>query len=159
MIDLSDKSGIEGVEFKVLKTHHDERGFFREIVRIDDQFYSEFGQWSHCVMYQGVIKAWHFHRNQTDWWYVGNGVIRVALHDLREKSSSYRVTTDFLMGDNQKEIAVSIPPGVAHGCKVLQGPASLYYLTSHIYNPDDEGRLAHDDPEIGYDWLRPPSIS
>jgi dTDP-4-dehydrorhamnose 3,5-epimerase len=63
------------------------------------------------------------------------------------------------MGDNQKAIVVSIPPGVAHGCKVLQGPASLYYRTSHGYDPDDEGRWVHDDPEIGCDWLRPPFIS
>ena len=105
-------------------------------------------------MYQGVIKAWHFHRKQTDWWYVGSGVIKVALHDLRESSPSYRVTSDFLMGDHQEAAAVSIPPGVAHGCRVLQGPASLFYVTSHVYDPQDEGRLAHDDPEIGYDWLK-----
>ena len=60
-------------------------------------------------MYEGVIKAWHFHRKQTDWWYVSHGVLKVALHDLREDSPTFRVTRDFLMGDDQETIVVAIP--------------------------------------------------
>ncbi len=150
---------IQGVVIKSLETHNDQRGFFRELVRVSDEFFSEFGQWSHSIMYEGVIKAWHFHRKQTDWWYVSHGVLKVALHDLREDSPTFRVTRDFLMGDDQETIVVAIPPGVAHGCKVLSGPAGLFYLTSAIYDPDDEGRLAHDDPVIGYDWLESAPIT
>jgi dTDP-4-dehydrorhamnose 3,5-epimerase len=51
-----------------------------------------------------------------------------------------------------------VPQGVAHGCKALMGPVHLFYITSHVYNPDDEGRIAHDDPEIGYDWHKGPTI-
>ena len=144
---------IHGVIIKSLVTHRDQRGFFRELVRVSDECFSEFGQWSHSIMYQKVIKAWHLHRKQTDWWYVSHGVLKVALHDLREDSSTYRVTQDFLMGDNQKPIVVTIPPGDAHGCKVLSGPAGLFYMTSSVYDVEDEGRLPHDDPVIGYDWL------
>ena len=66
---------IEGVIFKDLVTHTDERGFFREIIRVTDGFFSEgFGQWSHSLMYTGVAKAWHIHQKQVDWWYVAGGV-------------------------------------------------------------------------------------
>jgi len=65
---------------------------------------------------------------------------------------------DFLMGDNQAAVVVRIPPGVAHGCKCLQGPCNLFYITSHSYDPADEGRIRHDDQEIGYDWTRGPEI-
>ncbi len=60
---------ITGVEFKNLKTHGDERGFFREIIRVtDDPFFDvDFGQWSHSFMYDNVIKAWHYHNIQTDY--------------------------------------------------------------------------------------------
>jgi dTDP-4-dehydrorhamnose 3,5-epimerase len=151
---------IQGVEFKELKTNVDERGYFREIIRKDDPFFSEgFGQWSHSFMFDGVIKAWHLHKQQTDWWYVGTGILRIGLHDTRKESPTYKQTMEFLMGDLQVARVMKIPPGVAHGCKVIQGPANLFYLTSHQYNPEDELRLPHNDPSIGFDWLRGAPIS
>ena len=56
---------IEGVILKELKTQADDRGFFREIIRVTDDFFIEgFGQWSHSLMYNNVIKAWHYHKKQ-----------------------------------------------------------------------------------------------
>lgn len=150
---------IDGVQIKELVTHRDERGYFREIVRkTDDFFEAGFGQWSVSLMHTGVIKAWHIHQVQWDWWYVGSGVLKVALHDTRLNSPSFRQTQEIFLGDNYPPAVVAIPPGVAHGCKVLQGPSSLFYITSQIYNPEDEGRISFDDPEIGYDWLALPPI-
>jgi dTDP-4-dehydrorhamnose 3,5-epimerase len=150
---------IEGVVLQDLVTHVDERGFFREIIRVSDEFFKEgFGQWSHSLMVQGVIKAWHIHRVQIDWWYVGSGVLKVALHDTRPDSSTYRETMEILMGEHQPARVLRIPPGVAHGCKCLSGPANLFYITSKVYDPSDEGRIAYNDAEIGYDWLKRPEI-
>ena len=144
---------IEGVMLKDLVTHIDERGFFRELIRGTDEFFAEgFGQWSHSLMYPGTIKAWHIHKVQVDWWYVASGVIKVALHDARSHSRTYRETMELFMGDNQPARVLRIPPGVAHGCKCISGPANLLYVTSKVYNPADEGRIPHDDPNIGYDW-------
>ena len=109
-------------------------------------------------MFNGVIKAWHYHNIQTDWFYVVSGVLRIGLHDLRVDSVTRGETMDFLMGDLQPASVVRIPPGVAHGCKVIQGPASLMYITSHVYNPQDEIRISYDDPKIGFDWLQGPPI-
>lgn len=150
---------IEGVVLKELETFNDDRGFFRELIRSSDDSFSEgFGQWSHSLMFDGVIKAWHFHKIQTDWWYVVSGVLRVGLCDLREEAGTYKQTMDFLMGDLQPTRVLKIPPGIAHGCKTVQGPVHLFYLTSHVYNPDDEIRIPYDDPRIDFDWLRGPAI-
>jgi dTDP-4-dehydrorhamnose 3,5-epimerase len=150
---------IKGVVMKDLVTHTDERGFFREIVRATDDFFVEgFAQWSHSLMYNGVIKAWHLHRIQTDWWYVGSGVLRVGLCDMRPESSTHKKTMDFLMGDLQPSRVLKVPPGVAHGCRAVQGPVNLFYITSHVYNPDDEIRLPYNDPGIEFDWLKGPPI-
>lgn len=150
---------IEGIIIKELITHVDERGYFREIIRVTDDIFAEgFGQWSHSLMYTGVAKAWHIHRIQIDWWYVPVGVLRVALHDTRPESPTYRETMEFVMGENQPSKIIRIPPGVAHGCKCLSGPAHLFYITSRIYDPDDEGRIPYNDPVIGYDWERGPII-
>ena len=150
---------ILGVVTKQLITHADERGYFREIIRVSDDFFAEgFGQWSHSLMYQGITKAWHVHQKQVDWWYVATGVLKVALHDLREDSSTRGETMGLLMGDNQAAQVLKVPPGVAHGCKALNGPVNLFYVTSHTYDPSDEGRIPHDDPSIGYDWTASPPI-
>jgi dTDP-4-dehydrorhamnose 3,5-epimerase len=150
---------IEGVEIKDLATYPDERGFFREIIRATDDFFSEgFGQFSHSLMYTGVAKAWHIHKVQIDWWYVGSGVLKVGLFDTRPDSSTARELMEILMGDNQPARVLRIPPGVAHGCKCISGPANLFYITSKIYNPDDEGRIAYNDSSIGYDWEKGPTI-
>ena len=151
---------INDIVFKKLATHADNRGYFREILRFNDEIFAEgFGQWSHSLMFDNVVKAWHFHKIQTDWWYVCSGVLRVGLCDMRETSSTYKQTMDFLMGDHQESQVVKIPPGVAHGCQTVQGPVNLFYVTSHVYNPDDELRIAYDDPEIDFDWLAGPPIT
>ena len=151
---------IDGVVVKELETHSDQRGFFREIIRTTDDFFEPgFGQWSHSLMYQGVVKAWHLHRLQTDWWYVGSGVLRVALRDQRPESRTHKQVMDLVMGEGQAGQVLTIPPGVAHGCKVIQGPVNLFYITSKVYNPDDELRLPHDQQDLGIDWLAGPPIT
>ena len=145
------KVSIEGVEVKELVTHADERGFFREVIRETDGFFDHFGQWSHSLMYPGTVKAWHIHKLQTDWWYVV-GAVKVALYDTREESPTKGQLMEFLMGDLQPG-CVKIPPGVAHGYKVIGGdPAMLVYMTDRFYNPADEGRTPHNQPGINYDW-------
>lgn len=150
---------IQDVQLKPLITHADERGFFREVLRVTDDIFAEgFAQWSHSLGHTGVIKAWHIHQKQTDWFYLPFGVARVVLHDCREDSSTYHFTNEFMMGDGYDPMVLKIPPGVAHGLKVIQGPAHLFYVTSRVYDPKDEGRIPHDDKTIGYDWLKGPEI-
>jgi dTDP-4-dehydrorhamnose 3,5-epimerase len=146
---------ISGVLTKELAGHPDERGMFTEIIRKTDAFFSEgFGQLSHSYMVDGVVKAWHIHKTQIDWWYAASGTIKVALYDLRETSSTYRMLSEFVIGDSGQKLVIKIPSGVAHGLKVIQGPANLIYATSSVYNPAEEGRIRYDDPEIGYDWIQ-----
>ena len=158
---------IKGVEIKQLTTHPDSRGFFREVIRNSDPFFAgAFGQWSHSMMVQGVIKAWHIHKNQYDFWYVAGGLVRAVVAEIKEPKLGTIEYADlpigmhyfiedyqeYLMGDHQPPIVLKIPPGIAHGCKVLQGPAHLLYVTSKEYDPanPDEGRLPFDS--LPYDW-------
>ena len=146
---------IEGVEIKELTTHADERGFFREVIRETDGFFGHFGQWSHSLMHPGTAKAWHHHREQTDWWYA-IGSLKVALYDLRPGSATSGELMELFMGD-RFPVCLKIPPGVAHGCRALE-LSHLLYVTSSVYNPADEGRIRHDDEKIGYDWTAWPEI-
>ena len=151
---------IEGVEIKELVTHSDERGFFREVVRDTESIAVEgWAQVSHSLMFPGVVKAWHVHPTQIDWWYVVSGDLKVALYDIREGSATQGELQEVFLGEHQAARLLKIPAGVAHGCKAVGGPANLVYFTSSTYTPKEEGRIPYDDPSIGYDWLAPPPIS
>jgi len=145
---------INGVVLKQLQRNHDERGFFEELIRVTDEFFQEgFGQLSHSFMINGVIKAWHIHKTQIDWWYAAKGTLKVALFDMREEMPTYKKLNEFTLGENGLNVVLKIPSGVAHGCKAVGG-SELFYATSKIYNTAEEGRIPHDDKAIGYDWLK-----
>jgi dTDP-4-dehydrorhamnose 3,5-epimerase len=146
---------INGVVIKELKTHDDRRGFFREIIRVTDDFFCEgFGQLSHSLVYCNVIKAWHAHRKQTQWTYVACGLIKVALYDGRTQSSTYRTTMEFLVGDNQPVRVYSFPPGVLHGYRCIEGPAHVIYVTSGVYELSDEVRVTYEAQKVDLSWLK-----
>lgn len=145
---------IDGVKIKELIRHKDERGYFEELIRITDEFFKEgFGQLSHSYMNKGVIKAWHIHKNQIDWWYAAKGTLKAALYDMRKDSPTFKQLNQFVLGENGENIVLKIPAGVAHGCKVISEDVELFYITSSIYNTAEEGRIPHDDREIGFDWI------
>jgi dTDP-4-dehydrorhamnose 3,5-epimerase len=149
---------ILGVEIKRLQTNPDPRGFFRELIRVTDPFFSEgFAQWSHSRMQKDVVKAWHFHHRQVDWWYVAIGEIEVVLFDLREESPTHQQKMVFSLGEGHPGV-VRIPPGVAHGLKVLTPEAHLFYITSQTYDPADEGRHPFDTDRIPHSWGDPSKL-
>jgi dTDP-4-dehydrorhamnose 3,5-epimerase len=146
---------INGVEYSNIESHIDERGFFRELFKLKTSFTNEgIGQLSHSLVYTGIIKAWHSHKEQTQWNYVLNGTIFVALHDLRKDSNTFRKTITFLAGENEKPFLYKFPPGVAHGYKCINGPMNIIYITSGKYDLNDEIRIPHDDVNIDFDWLK-----
>lgn len=146
---------IDDVQTKMLIRHPDERGFFEELIRVNDPIFDEgFGQLSRSLMVAGVVKAWHVHKTQIDWWYVIKGTVKVALYDARKGSKTYKQLNEFILGDEGQDIILKIPAGVAHGLKVIKGPADFIYVTSSIYSKDEEGRIAYNDAQIGYDWAQ-----
>ena len=109
-------------------------------------------QVSAALSYPGTIKAFHYHLVQTDLWVPCQGMLQVALVDLRDGSPSFGVRNTLYLGA-LRCWQLLIPPGVAHGYKVVgSDSAMMVYLTSRHYDPADEGRLPHDSPEIAYDW-------
>ncbi len=105
---------IEGVERKELTTHHDERGFFREIARDTEEIVNEgWSQISHSLMHPGVAKGWHVHPTQIDWWYVPAGDLKVALYDTREGSATKGQLDELFLGEHYDGQLLKIPAGVA----------------------------------------------
>ena len=144
---------IAGVIVKELVTHTDERGFFREVFRFSEEFKKKsVGQLSHSLVKKGVVKAWHGHKEQSQWNYVVSGRLKVVLYDDRPGSLTYKEKMEFFVGDNEKFKAYYFPPGVLHGYKCLKGPLHIMYVTSGVYDLSDEIRIGRDDPRVGYNW-------
>jgi dTDP-4-dehydrorhamnose 3,5-epimerase len=147
---------IDGVRIQALPVHPDDRGYFLEVQRIGHGlaagFPAETSQIAAAMSYAGAVKAFHYHLHQTDCWTPVKGLLQVALADLRVGSPTFGQRNTFYIGP-LRPWQVLIPPGVAHGYKVIgREDALLVYMTDHFYNPHDEGRIPYDDPSINYDW-------
>jgi dTDP-4-dehydrorhamnose 3,5-epimerase len=155
---------IEGIEIEPIMQHPDERGLFAELFRFGhpgigrdfDAGNDARIQVSFTISYSGVIKAIHYHFEQTDLWAPLSGMFQVFLCDLRENSPTCGKVNTVFVG-SQRPWKLRIPPGVGHGYRIV-GPDSgmLVYATNRTYNPKDEGRIAFDDPGINYDWVTRP---
>lgn len=147
---------IDGVRVEPIALWPDDRGHFLEVLRVGQGLAGEFppasSQVSATLTRPGVIKAFHYHLHQHDCWTVVSGMLQVALADLRRDSKTFGQRNTLYVG-TMRPWQVLIPPGVAHGYKVISSePAMLVYVTSRFYNPADELRLPYDDSRVNYDW-------
>lgn len=159
---------IDGVMVKTFRKHVDQRGYFIEQLKRGDRddegrpFLPEqpFAQMSRSLAYARggnppeLIKAFHWHRRQWDYWDIVQGNARVVLVDLREGSPTAGRIQTVILGEHSPRM-VAIPPHVAHGYQVLSlTDVILNYYVTEPYDPadPDEGRIAWNDPRIGFDW-------
>ena len=147
---------IKGVNVKKLKVLADERGRLAEILRTDDEMYTKFGQVYMTTCYPGVVKGWHFHKRQEDYFCCVHGMIKLVLYDPRESSPTKGEINEFFLGVHSP-IVVQVPPGVYHGFKGISDTESIIINTiTEPYNhkKPDEYRVAPHDGGIPYDWAR-----
>ena len=147
---------IEGVGVRKAKVLPDERGRLGEIMRADDPWFEKFGQVYFTTTYPGVVKAWHFHKKQTDHFYVIKGMLKVALYDQREDSATNGIVNQVYLGEHCPGV-LRIPPGVQHGWMcVSESEAYIVNIVSEMYNykEPDEFRTHPHDNNIPYDWKR-----
>lgn len=147
---------IAGVAISPMALWADDRGYFMEVLRFGKGLPSGYPaattQVSAALSYPGAIKAFHYHLRQTDFWVPAQGVFQVALVDLRPTSPTYGKKNTIYAGV-LRPWSLLIPPGVGHGYKVIgEQAAMLIYVTDRFYDPEDEGRIPHNEPRIAYDW-------
>jgi dTDP-4-dehydrorhamnose 3,5-epimerase len=150
------KSLIDGVAIQALALWPDDRGYFAEVFRFGQGLVQAYPaattQVSCALSYPGTIKAFHYHRRQTDFWAPLVGMFQVALVDLRRDSRTFGRRNTIYVGQ-LRSWGILIPPGVAHGYKAIGSePAVLVYATDRFYDPSDEGRILYNDAGIKYDW-------
>jgi dTDP-4-dehydrorhamnose 3,5-epimerase len=147
---------IEGVITKKLKVIPDERGRLMEMLRRDDPEFTQFGQIYMTTIYPGVVKGWHYHNHQDDYFVVVKNMVKLVLYDRRETSPTRGEINQFFFGEYYPLLVV-IPAGVVHGFKGIGlEEALIINLITQPYNYQnpDEYRLDPCTPEIPYDWSR-----
>ena len=107
-------------------------------------------QINYSILYPGVVKAWHRHKNQDDFFCVLNGMAQVGVY------SDENGPEKFFIGEHNPAV-VHIKAGEWHGLTAVgDEPCGLLYLVTNQYNPDDpdEERAPHDS-FVGADWWKP----
>jgi len=147
---------IHGVRTKTLKVVPDERGRLIEMLRKDDALFSKFGQVYCTTVNYGVVKGWHYHKQQVDNFVCLSGMIKLVLYDGRPGSPTKGRVNEFFLGTHNP-LLVQIPARVHHGFKGLTEPEAFVINIStepYRYDRPDEYRLDPHTSEIPYDWNR-----
>jgi len=147
---------IEGVRTKRLRVIPDERGRVMEILRSDEELFLKFGQVYLTTTYPQVVKAWHYHKVQTDHIAAIQGMIKLVLYDPRKGSTTLGGINEWFIGVHNP-LLVQVPHGIYHGWKcVSEQEAVIINIPTEVYTYEapDEYRLPPHGKDIPYDWSR-----
>jgi dTDP-4-dehydrorhamnose 3,5-epimerase len=139
------------------KVFGDARGFFlesyNERVLAEAGVREHFVQDNHSLSARNVVRGLHYQVRQVQGKLVGVivGEILDVVVDLRRSSTTFgRWSAVSLSGENNHMLW--IPPGFAHGFRVVSENAHVLYKATDYYCPEAERTLAWNDPELKIDW-------
>jgi dTDP-4-dehydrorhamnose 3,5-epimerase len=135
----------------------DERGFFLETYNqrafADLGISAPFAQDNHSSSTKNVIRGLHYQIRQPQGKLVRvvvGEILDVAV-DLRRSSPTFgKWEAVHLSGENRR--LFWIPPGFAHGFRVLSENAHVLYKTTDFYAPEHERTILWNDPDLNISW-------
>ena len=135
----------------------DERGFFMESYNYRDfkenGIDMEFIQDNHSRSKKGVLRGLHFQTRHTQAKLVRviRGRVFDVVVDLRKGSPTYGKAFGIILdGESKRELFV--PEGFAHGFVVLEDDTDFTYKVSDYWDPESEGGIRWNDPELNIKW-------
>lgn len=143
---------IEGVRIYRLHSNADERG---DLTVLFSQMDPNQQASPHVYLVKAVpgsIRAWVYHKRQSDRLAYTDGDFRVVLYDLRPGSVTYGIINILEVGEANKVVLV-IPPYVIHGVQNRGTKEACFInMPSNVYDPchPDKSRLPWDHPGIPY---------
>jgi len=145
---------IEGVKVVPLKKICDERGMIMHMLKITDPHFEEFGEVYFSTAYPGVVKGWHEHTKQVQFYAVIQGAIKLVLYDNRPKSKTYKELMELFIGVDNYQL-VRIPPGVINGYKnICAKEIILANCATLPHEPDEMLRYDPHGDKVPYKWDR-----
>lgn len=155
------KTAIEDVFVIEPKVFGDSRGYFFESWSQRDfdsaVRHIDFVQDNESKSSYGVLRGLHFQKgefSQSKLVRVVSGSVLDVAVDIRVGSPTFgNYVAVELTGENHRQMF--IPRGFAHGFVVLSKEAVFQYKCDRLYNPQSEGAVAWNDPQIAIDWKIP----
>lgn len=142
----------------------DSRGYFMETYNAEFEPYvkhldgtpARFVQDNQSRSKKGVLRGLHFQKKNPQGKLVRclEGEVYDVAVDLRRNSDTYGKWYGVLLSEENKK-QFYVPEGFAHGFVVMTDTATFSYKCTRLYDPDDEGGLMWNDPDIGIDWKLP----
>ncbi|MBS1675778.1 MAG: dTDP-4-dehydrorhamnose 3,5-epimerase [Actinobacteria bacterium] len=148
---------LDGVVLIEPVVHGDARGFMLESYArqewADLGVDVEFVQHNHSRSSKGTLRGIHFQTapGQAKLVRCARGAIVDVAVDLRRGSPTYGQWEAHVL-DDEKHRQLFVPVGFGHGFAVLSEVADVAYQVSSLYDPETEGGIAWDDPDVGVDW-------
>lgn len=155
------KTNIEGLLIIEPTIFEDRRGYFMESFS-QKEFQNivgkiDFVQENESKSKYGVVRGLHFQQGE----YAQAKLVRVVIGSVLDVAVDIRVgSTTFgqhlaieLSEDNKRQLF--IPRGFAHGFSVLSEEAIFQYKCDNYYNPQSEGAILWNDPQLNIDWKIP----
>ncbi len=151
------KTDIEGLYIIEPTVFGDSRGFFMETYNYkefkENGLNMIFVQDNHSKSKKGVLRGIHFQNKypQGKLVRVIKGTVFDVAVDLRKNSKTYGDWFGIILSEENNR-QFYIPEGFGHGFLVLSYEAEFVYKCTDYYNPDDEGGIIWNDPDININW-------
>jgi len=161
-IFTTDFNGIFTIQRPVFA---DERGDFWEVARVPDiektiqqPFKVQQINRSRNIK-KGSLRGIHV----ATWYkliFIDRGSAFIALVDLRTNSPTFGKVFNETIGDNQKTIAILIPPGFGNSYQALEDNTDYMYVVTDLWSPGSEVGISWKDPTFNIQWpITPPILS
>lgn len=155
------RTNIEGLLIIEPTIFEDRRGYFMESFS-QKEFQNivgkiDFVQENESKSKYGVVRGLHFQQGE----YAQAKLVRVVIGSVLDVAVDIRVGSPTfgqhlaieLSEDNKRQLF--IPRGFAHGFSVLSEEAIFQYKCDNYYNPQSEGAILWNDPQLNIDWKIP----
>lgn len=155
------RASIEGLLIIEPTVFEDSRGYFmesfsqRKLQHIIGDI--NFVQENESKSKYGVIRGLHFQNepySQSKLVRIVKGSVLDVVVDIRPESSTYGHHLAIELSEENKK-QLFIPKGFAHGFSVLSPEAVFQYKCDNYYNPESEGAIIWNDPQLNIDWKIP----
>ena len=147
---------IQCLGLKKIRVTPDQNGRAAELLRSDEDRFSQFRGLHVETAYPGVVKAWRYHKAQTVCLTVVSGMAKVALYDGRPGSPTYGEVNDFAAGEHNP-LLIQVPTGVYHGFKCIgDREAVVIGLAAEPHNYENPDKVLVDphQNDIPFSWAR-----
>ncbi len=151
------ETSLPGVLLLEPRVFGDDRGFFLESYNertfADLGIREKFVQDNHSFSSRNVLRGLHYQIQHPQGKLVRaiTGEILDVVLDLRRSSQTFGKWESFRLSGENKRI-LWVPPGFAHGFRVVSETANVTYKTTDFYSVEHEQTISWNDPDLKIDW-------